>query len=225
MTSDRPIDRPLGQHSGLDPALGPPLGMTEEEFVAWCDEDTRAEWVDGVVVIMSPADFAHNELRGSLVLVFRGYAERHGLGRAAAGTQVRLGEQRRRRTPDILLVGNERLDRIRKTHVDGAPDLIVEIVSPESESRDWREKYHEYEEAGVREYWVIDPNSEHVEAYALVQPEGNQAEPRPRYERLREEQAAIASRVLDGLRLPTTWLWKDTRPTLIEALHGLGLIS
>ena len=56
-----------------------------------------------------------------------------------------------------VFVARSREKIIKRTYVDGAPDLVIEIVSPDSESRDWREKYLDYEKSGVREYWIIDP--------------------------------------------------------------------
>jgi hypothetical protein len=69
--------------------------------------------------------------------------------------------------PDILVVLKARLLLLRPTFLDGAPDVAFEIVSPDSVVRDWREKYEEYQAAGVREYWVIDPTTRRIEAYAL----------------------------------------------------------
>ena len=123
--------------------------------------------------------------------------------------------------PDILFVAKSREELIQRTQLSGPPDLCIEIVSPDSGARDWREKYLEYEAAGVKEYWVIDPASKHVEVYALVE---QQREP-AKYQRLAEQQGAIASTVLTGLCLPTDWLWPETRPKMLEAIEKLGLIG
>lgn len=210
-----------------DRVVPAPARLTEDEFVAWCDEETLAEWVDGDVIVMSPADVEHNRLRAWLEGVLGALAETGGLGTVVSETQVRLGKLRRRRTPDISFVAADRVSIIRKDHTEGPPDLIVEIVSPESEARDWREKYLEYQEAGVREYWVIDPMSEHAEAYVLAAAEAAQGAVKapPQYRRIPEEQGAVHSAVLAGLRLPVAWLWKRNRPKLIEALRGLGLVA
>jgi Uma2 family endonuclease len=148
----------------------PDRRMTEEEFVAWCDEDTRAEWVDGEVVLMSPATAERADLNGWLNIVFRLYVEKRDLGVVLGPEfQVRLGPQRRRRVPDLLFVAKGREEIIRPNHVEGAPDVVMEIVSPDSVARDWRVKYLEYEAAGVREYWVLDPGSQQLEASVLAE--------------------------------------------------------
>ena len=50
------------------------LRMTEEEFVAWCDEDTKAEWVDGEVIVHSPANLQHVDLAGFFLILVRLFA-------------------------------------------------------------------------------------------------------------------------------------------------------
>lgn len=71
------------------------------------------------------------------------------------------------RAPDLLFVSNASLHRLKETYLDGAADLVVEVVSPESRARDWGEKFTEYEEAGVHEYWLIDPERKQAEFYQL----------------------------------------------------------
>jgi len=217
-----------------DPALNPsavpdtdvvlPLRMTEEEFVAWCDEDTRAEWVDGEVVMMSPMNDPHSDMVSWLGSLLRVFVEQHDLGVVRPEMQTRLPELRRRRVPDLWFVAKDRVGLIRHTHLEGPPDLAVEIVSPDSEARDWREKYLEYEAAGVREYWVIDPASSHMEAYSLVAQDSQAAEPpAAHYRRLPEDHGVITSSVLPGFRLRVAWLWPETRVKVLEALSELGV--
>jgi Uma2 family endonuclease len=201
----------------------PPGKISEQQFAASCDEDTRAEWVDGEVLMMSPANLEHCDLEAWLLSLLRMLVEQHDLGIVLSEAQVRLSKQRSLRVPDIWFLSNQRRALLRATHLDGPPDLIVEIVSPDSEARDWREKYIEYQAAGVREYWVIDPMSQHVEAYAL--PEGSPGEepaPGSQYVRLEERDGFITSAVLPMLRLRTAWLWPETRPKVLDSLRELS---
>lgn len=187
--------------------------MSEAEFVAWCDEDTRAEWVNGEVRIMSPATGQHVDLNWWIGTLLRLYVEHHDLGMVRGPEfQIRLGHVRR--VPDVLYVSGRRLSSLHRTYFDGAPDLAVEIVSPDSEARDWREKYLEYQAAGVREYWVIDPNSEHMEVYRLVG---------KAYRRIEEKDGRIASAVLRGLYIKPAWLWAAKPPKLATILKELGV--
>jgi Uma2 family endonuclease len=193
------------------------MRMTEEEFIAWCDEDTKAEWVDGEVVVPSPANLKHVDLAGFLNLILRGFATSRGLGVVyGPELQVRFASLRRRRVPDLLFVSTERMSILKATEVDGAPDVIIEIVSPDSPARDWREKYLEYEAVGVREYWVIDPMAQRVESYAL----GADG----RYSLIEEKDGAVHSTVLTGFFLKPAWLWQEPLPNPLDILRELGAL-
>jgi len=222
-TQSRLLDDP----SLADAKLLPPRRMTEEEFVAWADEDTLAEWVDGEVVLMSPANLEHCDLCDWLIHLMRSFVEAHDLGLVLSDATVRLARQRRRRVPDVWFVAESRRHLLRESHIEGPPDLVIEIVSPDSQSRDWREKYLEYQAAGVREYWVIDPMSRHAEAYALkgVPPAEASAAGQNEYERIEEREGVIASTVLPGFRLRTAWLWPQTRPKAMAALQEMAALA
>jgi Uma2 family endonuclease len=221
-TEDRLLDR-LGQG---EIALPPPGRMTEEEFAVWCNQDTRAEWVDGEVVMMAPLAWEQSDLGAWLLSLLRYFVEDRDLGVVVYEFQVRLATQQRRRVPDICFIAKGRRDLVRRAHLEGPPDLCVEIVSPDSQARDWREKYLEYEAAGVREYWVIDPTSQHVEVYAMDNPSPAEApqSPRSAYRRLEEKDGRLVSTVLPGFFLRPVWLWPQARPTLMAALREVGVV-
>lgn len=67
--------------------------------------------------------------------------------------------------PDLVFIETDRTDLIGDQAIEGAPDLVVEILSPASAHRDLTEKKRLYETHGVREYWVVDPDSETVEIF------------------------------------------------------------
>ena len=72
--------------------------------------------------------------------------------------------------PDLLFVSTEQEHIITPENIRGAPDLVVEILSPSTASRDWRDKHDLYAEHGVREYWVVDPDAQRV--WVMVQRDG-----------------------------------------------------
>lgn len=65
--------------------------------------------------------------------------------------------------PDVLYVSAERADRVKEEEIEGAPDLVIEVVSPSTSHVDTFDKKQLYETHGVREYWIVDPDTETVE--------------------------------------------------------------
>jgi Uma2 family endonuclease len=196
----------------------PGVRMSEREFVEWCGVEIRAEWVAGEVIVMSPDNTWHNQLMFFLASLISGVAAARDSGVVMVeNIQIRLPKLRRRRQPDIVFIAKERRHIIKTNHIEGAPDLVVEIVSPDSPARDYREKYQEYEAAGVREYWIIDPLAERVEAYGL----GHNR----RYAPLPEHQGRIASKVLPGLYVKPAWLWQHPLPNCLSVLRELGVLG
>lgn len=189
--------------------------MTEEEFVEWCTEKTRAEWVDGEVILMSPVNRAHGRLNIWLIQVLGRYVEHHDLGEILGPeTQIRLPAPTQRREPAILFIPKARSAIVRPTYVDGPPDLIIELVSPESVARDWREKYSAYQASGVREYWVIDPMAERADFYVLRD---------EKYQLINPVEGAVRSEVLPGFYIRPEWLWQDPLPKVAGIIKELGV--
>ncbi|MCY3023575.1 MAG: Uma2 family endonuclease [Planctomycetota bacterium] len=192
--------------------------MTEEEFVAWCNDKTKAEWVDGEVIIMSPASGEHVDYAFFLMSIMHEYAAEKDLG-LVRGTEflvrLRVDGKFRRRVPDIIFVAKPRLHILRPNHAEGAPDLVVEIVSEDSTARDWRDKYLDYQAAGVREYWIVDPLSKKVEAYSLGRDR--------KYRLIAEQAGVIRSSVLPGFFLKPAWLWQSRLPRTKQVLRELGV--
>src|SRR2546428_10716422 len=187
--------------------------MTEEEFVTWCDEDTNAEWVDGLVILKEPVSGEHDQIAWWLRSLLQHYVEHGGLG-LVRGPQfcVRLARRPSRREPDVLFVAAARRDLVRPNHVEGPPDIVFEVVSPESQSRDRREKYFEYEAAGVAEYWIADPLSRTLEAYTLLD---------GRYSPIPEREGRIVSTVVPGWDVRPAWLLGEPRTSVLDALAEL----
>jgi len=189
--------------------------MTYQEFLAWADEDTLAEWVNGEVVMTSPASRQHQEIVKFLAYLLDSFVAARRLGKVLfAPFQVKLGPDLPGREPDLLFIAREHLGRLRETYLEGPPDLIVEVTSPESQYRDRGAKFYEYEAAGVGEYWLIDPHRRQAEFY---QPQDGVFRPVPP-----DAEGIYRSAVLPGFWLRVDWLWQDPLPTPLEALHLLS---
>ena len=194
-----------------------PLRMTEEEFVArFTDEDVWAEWVDGEVVIMNATEPGHGMLLSFINTLLHMFVAEYELGFVMGeSVAVRLPRQRRRRLPDVFFVGNEKLGQIEPQHFEGPPDLIVEVVSPDGQRRDRREKFAEYEAAGVPEYWLADRPMRTFEAYTL----GADG----RYARIPEVDGAAHSVLLPGLFFRTEWVWQLRFPKPGPLLQAMAV--
>ncbi|MFQ5830370.1 MAG: Uma2 family endonuclease [Candidatus Methylomirabilia bacterium] len=197
----------------------PPGKMTFEEFLAWCDEDTWAEWVDGEVMMLSPASRRHQDLRDFLVVLLRAFAESRERGTVwSAPFLMRLPNVPSGREPDLLFVVAAQQDHLRETYLDGAADLVVEIVSPESRLRDRGEKFAEYELGGVGEYWLIDPDQRGADFYRL--------DVGGRYQRVPVgAEGVYRSEVVPGFWLKVEWLWQEPLRPVLSVLGELGLLS
>ena len=145
-----------------------PLRMSWEEFLEWTDDEcNRGEWVDGEVIVMSPNSAPHQRLVMFLGALLQLWVENHDLGEVLiAPFLIRLTKSGRE--PDVLFLSHETRKRIvRGVYLQGPADLAVEIVSRDSRTRDRRDKLREYEENGVREYWLIDPERQQATFYTL----------------------------------------------------------
>jgi Uma2 family endonuclease len=127
--------------------------------------------------------------------------------------EVKLWPDGPSREPDILFVGQDNLSRIGDKRFDGAPDLIVEVVSPTSVTLDRIRKFREYEQAGVSEYWIIDPRPFQQQADFYLRDEDGQFVPAPV-----GDDGVYAAQVIPGFRLRVAWLWQSPQVNPQRAL-------
>lgn len=122
------------------------------------------EWVDGTVIQMSPVPIRHDKIQRYLSTLLSAYLELRPVGELVEAPFV-MNLANSAREPDIQIILNENPHTRTDTYMDGAADIVIEIVSAESIKRDYGEKFHEYEQGGVREYWIIDPLKQHCRFY------------------------------------------------------------
>ena len=120
--------------------------------------ETHHEWVKGVVIKMTPVSLRHTLLVDYLRDLFRAYFELNPIGTVVGEPFVmRLETTDSYRDPDLQIILNDNPGQLTDTAMMGPADICVEVVSLESATRDYGDKFVEYETAGVREYWIIDP--------------------------------------------------------------------
>lgn len=142
-------------------------GVSEEDFLEKYAEH-HCEWVNGTVIKMAPATFRHNAIIGYLYMLFSAYFELSPIGLVALSPFIqRLPGIRVNREPDLMVVLSSNPAQLTDTVVNGAADICIEVISPESGLRDRGEKFEEYEQGGVGEYWIFDYRREEASFYRL----------------------------------------------------------
>ncbi len=162
-----------------------------------------------------PASYKHQDLCDFLIAVLRAFVEENDLGVITAPMTMKLSE--RGREPDIFFISKNNLNRLKKNYLDGAADLVIEIISPESRGRVRGDKFYEYEKAGVKEHWLIDYERKQAEFYNLGK-DGIYQFSQP------DENYIFHSKVLKKLQLNVKWLWQKKLPNLVEVLKEWKLV-
>ena len=130
--------------------------LTYQDY-ADLEGDERYELLDGRLVPVPPRNTAHQTVSIRLMTKMYFFVEENGLGRLYPAPFDILFTDFDVVQPDLLLICGNRKHIITPDNVQGAPDLIVEVLSPSTSRMDWRDKRELYALHGVREYWIVDP--------------------------------------------------------------------
>ena len=135
----------------------PRTRLTVRDYLAIPEDDeNRYELIDGELYMAPGASWEHQESIINLGSTLRDFVRANRFGRVVASpVDVYLSNEDVFQ-PDIVFVSVERMDIIHRSGVHGAPDLVVEMLSPSTERRDLTIKRERYEMFGVREYWLAD---------------------------------------------------------------------
>jgi Uma2 family endonuclease len=186
--------------------------LTAADFLDWLEPGRHADLIDGEVCMHSPVSTRHANLLNLVDSLMRLYIDRRDLGTLYREVVAVRLSGRNVFLPDLAFYRKERSDAIKPNHVDGAPDLVVEVLSPRTAERDTGVKFAEYEQHGVREYWILDPETLAHRFY------------RRRDDELVEYadgEERIASRVIDGFFVLRAWLDPQRLPRIGEALAAI----
>lgn len=146
----------LGNYHGLK--------VTREEYLDLDDDGNKYDMVDGVLIMAPSAEFEHGKLQVLFSHLLRTYLDKKPLGELAAEIDIFLPDGGDVLRPDASFILNENTHIIKK-HIHGAPDLVVEVLSESTRSRDLGVKADRYLKCGVKEYWIIDPQTRTVQAW------------------------------------------------------------
>ncbi len=132
------------------------------------DDGYRYELIQGVLSMAPSPIRIHQKILWKLAELFMNYSKTYTAGEFFfAPFDVQFNDKNIFQ-PDLLFVSKDRLDIITEKRVVGAPDLIIEILSESSYELDTQIKYKVYEESGVQEYWIVDPNKKSIIFYQLI---------------------------------------------------------
>jgi Uma2 family endonuclease len=126
-------------------------------------EDKRYQLLDGDMIVAPSPTIKHQAISLQLVVALHQFVREHDLGALHYAPSDVVLSNFDVFQPDILFISNERGNLITEANIQGAPDLVVEILSPSTEQYDRGYKQTLYGRHGVREYWIVDPAAETVE--------------------------------------------------------------
>ncbi len=211
----------------MTPRTEAPTGLTRavEERVAYFAEhpitfetfldlshDIDAELVNGVMVERMAAQLEHEKLFAWLFTILNGYVMRKGLGMVLGSrTAIRIN-QFGARLPDLLFVRQDRLDIVQQKAIYGAPDLVIEILSPNDRPSDRIALETNYRSIGVAEIWFIDPIKQRVYIQRKTPTDYQEAE---------LTTGNLSSETVSGFALQVEWLFTEPRPDALDTLMAL----
>lgn len=139
--------------------------LTFEDYLRLPDDGRRHEILDGIYAVTATPFYPHQRASSQLHIAIGSFVNRHDLGvLLAAPMAVRLSEHDVVE-PDLLFVSHARSPVLTEEYLVGAPDLIIEILSPSTRRRDLGLKRARYERLGVAEYWGVDPQRKAVQVF------------------------------------------------------------
>jgi Uma2 family endonuclease len=198
----------MGEQSTKEVAMSTAVRLlTYDDLCRMPDDGQRYEIIAGELIVSPSPARAHQWFSINLIETLVGYVRQHRLGRVFhASVDVRLSPHDIVQ-PDLLFIRQDRLHIYKaRGDVQGAPDLVVEIISPSSRKTDPGAKLDLYARSGIREYWLADPMKRRFQQFVL---EGLEGLEQGRYEERALVDGRLHSAVIDGLAFDPAALFAD----------------
>jgi Uma2 family endonuclease len=193
--------------SGKDDSMtraGSGVKLTYEDFLLFPDDGKRHELIDGEHYVTPCPNTKHQRISGNLYWLLRSYLEGNRIGEAFYAPFDIVFSQFDVVEPDLLYMSKERASTILTSkHVEGTPELVIEIGSKSTRKRDETIKRQLYRRTGVSEYWIVDPELDVVRVYR-----SQNGFERP-HELTREAADVLTTALLPGLELPLAAIFKE----------------
>ena len=187
-------------------------GMSETDFYRLADEDSDCEYLDGRIVMHSPASNRHEDVFRFLLTLLSDYLGERG-GAVVRGSRypMRLDEHWSPE-PDLLVVRDSRRHLMTKRHLRGPADFVIEIVSESDPTLDYREKLPRYRTARIDEIWIVDPFRRCVRADVRAA---------RGYATKTVAAGRLRSAALAGFWIDVGWLWRAELPPTLRCLRAI----
>lgn len=186
---------------------------TVDEFCDIIPDGQKADLLDGVIYMASPDSLEANDLFFFLGTLMRTYASRKKLGKVFGSRAAFRLDEKSAPEPDLAFVRMARLGTVKGRYFNGHPDVAVEIVSPDSEERDYVAKREKYRVSGVGEYWIMDASINKVTMLRL--------DSRGRYRDVKAVGGVFRSEVLTGFWFRPEWFWSDPLPDELDTYNEI----
>lgn len=173
----------------------------EEHFPK--DLKIKVEILNNKLIIMASLSFIHQKISSDLSFEMKSFVKKHDLGELLVAPMDTKFDEDNLLQPDILFISVRRYENIKANYIEGAPDLVVEIISPSNTQKEQAEKRDLYERKGVEEYWTIFPKKRSIKVEILE----NEI-----YQLFSEgtKEGIIQSSVLEGFEIKIEDLMPDT---------------
>jgi Uma2 family endonuclease len=191
-------------------------GFEEEEFYRLADEDSNWEYLDGRIIVHSPASYRHERIFAFLFTLLQNFVDVKKGGVVLGSRYPMRLDARWSPEPDIVVVLDGRRHLLKPQRLDGPADLVIEIASESDPGLDYREKLPRYREAEIPEIWIVDPFKQQV----VVEKRSESG-----YTSAVESEGIVQCSVLPGFWIRAGWLWREDPPSPAECLRELQRCS
>ena len=202
---------------GMRISLEPPYliikpGITEDEFYRLAGEDSDWEYLDGRVVMHSPASDRHEDIfRFLLTLLSAFLGERGGAVVRGSRYPMRLDAEWSPE-PDLLVVRDRRRHHMTPRCLEGPADMVIEIASESDPRLDYREKLPRYRQAAIEEIWLVNPFDRTVLVETKTAAE---------YSARSLATGRLTSQVVPGFWIEISWLWQEELPPPLQCVREI----
>jgi Uma2 family endonuclease len=143
--------------------------LTVQDFMDIPEGPPYYQLIEGDLFMMPPPGAFHQDIAGNIFSLIREYLRKNAVGKVAIAPYGVFLNDVNAFLPDVFFVSKAKLKQFSKRGFEGAPDLVVEVLSPGTARFDKTSKKTVYARSGVLEYWLVDPSAEEVQIFYLAE--------------------------------------------------------